>query len=75
MNQKKLLVCAVLSMGNFLCTHAQDQVVKLTTSKGSGAALTLVVNRSARNVRVDWGDGDTVLKKCVSSKVLIFVVN
>lgn len=57
MNQKKLLVCAVLSMGNFLCTHAQDQVVKLTTSKGSGAALTLVVNRSAQNVRVDWGDG------------------
>ena len=39
---------------------AQDQVVKITTSKAQGETLTFRVNQVKKGVTVDWGDGTPV---------------
>jgi len=39
---------------------AQDQVVRMTTAKGVGESMTLIVNNTNAGVSVDWGDGVAV---------------
>ncbi len=60
MIKKSILPSAVL-VGGLLCgsaaVQAQDRVVKLTTARGVGSEMTLLVNNTYSGVTVDWGDG------------------
>ena len=60
--KRHLLNVSLLAAG-MLCgatAMAQDQVVKITTSKAQGEKLTFRVNQVKRGVTVDWGDGNPV---------------
>lgn len=60
--KRHLLNVSLLAAG-MLCgatAMAQDQVVKITTSKAQGETLTFRVNQVKKGVTVDWGDGNPV---------------
>lgn len=52
-----LLAAGMLSLSTAM---AQTQVIKLTTAKEAGQAVTFSVNNVKGGVTVDWGDGQTV---------------
>ena len=60
--KRHLLNASLLAAGMLCATSAmaQDQVVKLTTSKAQGETLTFRVNQVKKGVTVDWGDGNPV---------------
>lgn len=57
MKRKYLLLLTLLVPS---LTWAQDQEVRLTTSRATGQTLTMQVNRTLDGVTVDWGDGTPV---------------
>lgn len=58
---KQNLIASLLSLGmlSTVPAMAQDQVVKLTTAKAMGEAITLRTNQMRKSVTVDWGNGTT----------------
>ena len=56
--RKRNLLLSLLLAPSLL--WAQDQEVKLTTSRAAGQTLTMQVNRTRDGVTVDWGDGNAV---------------
>ena len=52
-----LLAAGMLSLSTAM---AQTQVIKLTTAKEAGQAVTFSVNNVKGGVTVDWGDGNPV---------------
>lgn len=71
---KRQLLYASLLMAGMLCVSpmsAQDQVVKLTTSKAKGEKVTLRVNQVKKGVTVDWGDGNPVSYAATGDDLLV----
>lgn len=61
--KKNRLMVAVLLAGGLLAfspTMAQDQTIKLVTSKSVGDEITFIVNKTIQPYSVDWGDGQFV---------------
>lgn len=56
--RKRHLFLSLILFPAFL--WAQDQEVRLTTSRAAGQTLTMQVNRVRDGVTVDWGDGNAV---------------
>lgn len=58
---KQLLIASAFSLGMLTAMPAmgQEQVVKLTTAKSVGEAVTLRTNQMRKGVTVDWGNGTT----------------
>jgi len=59
MKRTKLLLCSAAAALLFSSPVGAQQVVKLTTAN-VGQSLTIVVNRCASDVTVDWGNGTAV---------------
>lgn len=60
MNKRLLFVFVASSCGVGLPALAQDQVIRLTTTKSAGETMTLVTNSVRGGISVDWGDGSPV---------------
>ena len=57
-NKKAILLLAFVCFCGTM--SAQEQTVRMTTSKPQGSHLTFVVNSTARGLKVDWGNGTPV---------------
>lgn len=71
--KRHLLFASLLATGMLCITPAmaQDQVVKLTTSKATGEKVTLRVNQVKKGVTVDWGDGTPVSYAATTDDLLL----
>lgn len=63
MKKNKFLASMLLASGclAFSVSNAQNNVVKLTTSKQVGETMTFMVNKCYNGVSIDWGNGDAIV--------------
>ena len=57
MKKNQLLACLLVAGLSMSSQAMAEDVVQLSTSKATGATLTLKFNQLAKGISVDWGDG------------------